>query len=306
MLDFIANVTNRLDKFLASKIDVSRARIQKSIRNGDVSVDGIIIMDPDFDVRPGTKVSLPEFGSEELTEYNLDLKVVFENDDLLVIDKPAGLVVHPGAGNKDKTLANILISKYPNIKDVGDPHRPGIVHRLDEDTSGLMVIAKTSRAYDFLKEIFHDRSIEKEYLALVHGIPEKLHGIIDLPIAKAPSHRKMKVGEGKEAKTEYSVLVHTLPGSLDEYALLRVKLHTGRTHQIRVHMNAIGHPLVGDQTYGKYQKADRALVDRQFLHAYRLKFKLMDQTWIELISPLPEDLQAFLTRIGITYEDQLI
>jgi 23S rRNA pseudouridine1911/1915/1917 synthase len=306
MIEFIADTTNRLDKFLASKIDVSRARIQKAIRTGDVTVDGIIIIDPDFDVALGNIVSLPEFDSGELKAYDLDLKIVFENHDLLVIDKPAGLVVHPGAGNADKTLANILISKYPSIKNVGDPHRPGIVHRLDEDTSGLIVVAKTQEAYEFLKQTFQDRNIDKEYLALVHGKVEKLHGFVDLAIGKASSHRKMKIDDaGKVAKTEYWVMGTRIEG-LDEMTLLRVKLHTGRTHQIRVHMNAIGHPLVGDQTYGKFQKADLSFINRQFLHAYRLKFQLMDQTWIELVSPLPEDLQAVLTQLGIKYEDQLI
>jgi 23S rRNA pseudouridine1911/1915/1917 synthase len=297
----------RLDKYLVEKTpEISRSRIQKAIKDGLVLVNEKKVLDPDYEVKETDVVTLPEFESDELKKYDLDLKVVFENNDLVVIDKPAGLVVHPGAGNKDKTLANILIAKYPNIKDVGDPHRPGIVHRLDEDTSGLIVVAKTQDAFDFLKATFQERNIEKEYLALVHGKFDALHGFIDLPIAKSPSHRKMKIGEGKEAKTEYSVIGEGSPNGVDNYTLLRVKLHTGRTHQIRVHMNAIEHPIVGDATYGKFKKQDTSVIDRQFLHAYRLKFQLMDETWIELASPLPEELKQVLTRLNIQYDDKLV
>jgi 23S rRNA pseudouridine1911/1915/1917 synthase len=307
-LEFISEETNRLDKFLASKVDVSRGRVQKAIREGKVMVDGIIILEPDFDVTIGNKVGMQEFDSDELKPSDIKLKIVFENDDLAVIDKPAGLVVHPGAGNPENTLSNALLTYFPAIRNVGDAHRPGIVHRLDEDTSGLIVIAKTQATYEFLKKSFQDRTVEKEYLALAHGKPEQLHGFIDLPIAKSPSHRKMKIGDeedGKAAKTEYFVVSQSNPDGLDQYTLYRVKLHTGRTHQIRVHMNAIGHPLVGDSTYGVYKQQDRKLIDRQFLHAYRLKFKLMDGTWLELKSPLPDDLAKVLSQLGIDYEDQL-
>jgi 23S rRNA pseudouridine1911/1915/1917 synthase len=307
MLNFEVAETNRLDKFLASKVDVSRSRVQKAIKEGQVMVDGIIILDSDFDVTIGNKVSLPEFEADELKASDVKLKIVYENDDLAVIDKPAGLVVHPGAGNKEDTLSQALLTYFPSIKNVGDAHRPGIVHRLDEDTSGLIVIAKTQPAYEFLKKTFQDRDIEKEYITLVHGRVEKLHGTIDLPIAKAPTHRKMKIGEdGKAALTEYFVLVQSADTALDQYTLLRVKLHTGRTHQIRVHFNAIGHPLVGDLTYGAYKKKDSELIDRQFLHAYKLKFKLIDGTFLELTSELPQELKEVLSKLEIPYENQLV
>lgn len=317
-MDFIADTTDRLDKFLASKMDISRGKIQKMIKAGQVTVNSKQETEPDYILSIGDKIELPKF-SDELKPSEIKLNIVFENNDLAVIDKPAGLVVHPGAGNTEDTLSQALLSYWPQIKNVGDPHRPGIVHRLDEDTSGLIVVAKTQKAYEFLKQTFQDRTIEKEYLALVHGTMEKHHDFIDLPIAKVPTHRKMSVRDGsasggknsnrnwKEAKTEYFVVAETpSPGlrpenkDIDNFTLLRVKLHTGRTHQIRIHMNAIGHPLVGDSLYGgKYKQQDLSLIQRQFLHAYKLKFQLIDKTWIELVSLLPEDLKEVLSKLNI-------
>jgi 23S rRNA pseudouridine1911/1915/1917 synthase len=291
-MEFISDTTNRLDKFLASKVNVSRTRVQKAIKDGKVTVDGIIILDPDFDVTLGNKIVLPEFEGDELKPSDINLNVVYENDDLAVIDKPAGMVVHPGAGNKEDTLANALLTRFPGVDKVGEPHRPGIVHRLDEYTSGLIIIAKTMRGFDYLKELFVNRKIEKEYLALVQGIPVKKHDVINAALEKVPLKQKMKVGSGKEAITEYWVLADA-----GQFALLRVKLHTGRTHQIRAHLSYIGHPIIGDGTYGK--KND--LIDRQFLHAHRLKFQLLDGTWIELTSELPQDLRAVLDKLKINY-----
>jgi 23S rRNA pseudouridine1911/1915/1917 synthase len=301
MLNLEVDETNRLDKFLASKVDVSRSRVQKAIKDGLVTVDGIIILEPDHNVTVGNKVSLPEFESEELKPSGIELKVVFENDDLAVIDKPAGMVVHPGAGNMEDTLANALLTRFPGIEKVGEPHRPGIVHRLDEDTSGLILVAKTNAGYTYAKQMFLERKVEKEYLALVHGVPEKKHDIIDAPLEKVPQKQKMKVGSGKESVTEYWVLVSSGPsvtgeahstGTAGQISLLRVKLHTGRTHQIRAHLSSIGHPIVGDEVYGAQFKAeDSQIINRQFLHAHRLKFQLMDGSWIELFSELPDDLK---------------
>jgi len=311
MLNFEVDETNRLDKFLASKVDVSRSRVQKAIKTGKVSVDGIEILDPNYDVTIGNKISMPEFESEELKPSEIKLNIVFENDDLAVIDKPAGLVVHPGAGNKEDTLSQALLTYFPEIKNVGEPHRPGIVHRLDEDTSGLIVIAKTQQAYEFLKKSFVDKTVQKEYLALVHGVVQKQHGTIDAALLKVPNRQKMKVVEkaaggesGKEALTEYFVLDSTANEGLDQYTLLRVKLHTGRTHQIRVHLSHIGHSIVGDQVYGgAFKKTDAEILNRQFLHAYKLKFQLMDKTLMEFQSKLPSDLQQILNQVHITYDD---
>ena len=297
MMEFISETTNRLDKFIASKVKVSRSRVQKAIKAGKVLVNQHKIIEPDFSIKVGDIVQLPEFASDDLIPSNLELKVVFENADLAVVDKPAGLVVHPGAGNTEDTLANALLTRYPGIEKVGEPHRPGIVHRLDEDTSGLIVIAKTPEAYEFLKKSFVDRSVEKEYLALVHGIPTKIHDVINVPLEKVPLKQKMKVGSGKEAITEYYLLASDPSG---QHSLLRVKLHTGRTHQIRAHLSHIGHPIVGDQVYGnEFKQTDAQMLTRQFLHAYKLKFQLLDGTWLELESELPEELEDLLLKLGI-------
>ncbi|HEX5430022.1 MAG TPA: RluA family pseudouridine synthase [Patescibacteria group bacterium] len=296
----------RLDKYLVEKIpNISRSRIQQTIKDTGVLVNGEKILEPDFEITETHEVLLPEFKTDDLKPSDIELKVVFENNDLAVIDKPAGMVVHPGAGNTEDTLANALLAKYPGIEKVGEPHRPGIVHRLDEDTSGLIVIAKTQAAYDYLKQMFLDRSVDKEYLALVRGTPNK-HGIIDAPLERVPLKQKMSVRDGsasggkiKQAITEYFLVASDL--SL-QFSLIRVKLHTGRTHQIRAHLAHIGHPIIGDAVYGS--KSD--LVGRQFLHAYKLKFKLMDRTWIELVSTLPADLKEALSQLNISYDDQLI
>ncbi len=303
MLEFIADTTNRLDRFVASKVEVSRSKVQKAIKDGKVMVDGIIILDPDFDVIVGNKVTLPKFEPEALKPSDTVLKIVFENNDLAVIDKPAGMVVHPGAGNLDNTLANALLRYFPGIEKVGEPHRPGIVHRLDEDTSGLILVAKNVAAHEYFKKLFQDHNIEKEYLALVHRIPKDKHSVINAPLEKVPLKQKMKVGTGKEAITEYWVLKEGRINGLDQVALLRVKLHTGRTHQIRAHLAYMDHPIVGDTVYGNKNKLqDVKFISRQFLHAYRLKFQLLDKTWIELTSDLPQELSQVLDKAGINYD----
>ncbi len=301
MLKFISETTDRLDKFIAANVDVSRVLVQKAIKDGQVLVNGIIVLDPSFNIKPEDKIELPEFLPEELKPSDIELNIIFENEDLAVIDKPAGMVVHPGAGNKEDTLANALLTRFPGIEKVGEPHRPGIVHRLDEDTSGLIVIAKTSDSYEYLKKTFQDRNIEKEYLALVHGQVPKQHDIIDLPLEKVPLKQKMKVGTGKEAQTEYWVMASGQIPGLDQMTLLRVKLHTGRTHQIRVHLAHIGNPIVGDQVYGN--KQDLQLLPRQFLHAHRLKLQLPSGSWIELFSNLPKDLKDILNKANIIYDN---
>jgi 23S rRNA pseudouridine1911/1915/1917 synthase len=305
MLIFVAVQKDRLDKFLASQIpQVSRGKIQKAIKDGLALVNGEVVLEADFQLKENDSVSLPEFGKEELQRSNILLKVVFENEDVAVIDKPAGLVVHPGAGNTVDTLANALLTRFPGVETVGEPHRPGIVHRLDEDTSGLILIAKSQTGYEYFKQQFVEHKIEKEYLALVHGTPEKSHDLIDLPLEKVPLKQKMKVGSGKEAKTEYWVLTSGQGGGFDKVALLRVKLHTGRTHQIRAHLSHIGHPIFGDKIYGgEYKSKDPLILNRQFLHAYKLKFQLLDGTWIELTSALPDELKQVLTQANISYDD---
>ncbi|HYC79913.1 MAG TPA: RluA family pseudouridine synthase [Candidatus Binatia bacterium] len=306
-MEFTAETTERIDKFLATKSGVSRGRVQIAIKEGLVKINGESVSETDAKVNAGDLVTVPEFDDGSLKPMAYELKIVFENPDIMVIDKPANLVVHPGAGHKQDTLSNALIAKYPEITKVGDPARPGIIHRLDEDTSGLIVVAKTQAGYDYMKKLFLTREIQKEYITLVHGVPEKLHDTINEPIGRSSSHVKMKVGIGKEAVTEYRILATNQESEgLDQMALLRVKLHTGRTHQIRVHMAHIGHPVVGDQLYGGiYKKADTQLINRQFLHAAQLKFNLPDGTHLDLGSELPQDLQEVLKKVNINYDARI-
>ncbi len=303
MLKFVADKKERLDKFLAEAAGVSRGKVQKAIKDGLVLVSGKKQIETDFQVRANDEVELPEFKEYELVPTDIDLNIVYENSDLLVIDKPAGLLVHPGAGKTEDTISHALVARYPDIVNVGEKHRPGIVHRLDEDTSGLMMIAKNQSTFDYLKNLFLEHSVTKKYLALVHGVPEKLHDTINVPLEKNFKRSKMKAGSGKEAITEYSVLSQGESKELDQVALLKVNLHTGRTHQIRAHMAHIGHPVVGDPVYGgTFKKTDEQILNRQFLHSYYLKFQLPDGSVIELTSQLPEELKNILSKVNIKYD----
>src|SRR6185369_7268113 len=254
------------------------------------------------------QISNIKFQKEKIKPTKTALKVLYNDHGLLIIDKPAGLVVHPGAGFKGETLASMLLYQFSarggsasggkDISLVGEEGRPGIVHRLDKDTSGVMLVATTQDMYEFLKDAFAERKIKKEYIALVAGKLEKPHGFIETPIGRSKTDfRKYTTKNPLEAKpsiTEYRVLEHILPndedgpGGVDGYTLVLVKLHTGRTHQIRVHFSSIGHPLIGDPLYGN-KKSKLQGLDRQFLHAKRIEVQLPDKTWIEAESEFPED-----------------
>jgi 23S rRNA pseudouridine1911/1915/1917 synthase len=303
--NFIVDVLKtRLDKFLVSKLpDRSRSLIQRDIEAGLVTVDGSMVAEPKHVVRQGTAlVYQPSAAAEGLSAKPLPITTLYNNHGLLVIDKPAGLSVHPGAGVKGDSLAAGLLYQFADIAGVGEAHRPGIVHRLDKDTSGVMLIARTPAMYEYLKDAFAERKVKKEYLALVWGRLEPRHGVIDAPIGKSKRdfRRQTTINplQAKSAVTEYMVSEYLqFPGSpVDEMSLLRVQLHTGRTHQIRVHLASLGHPLIGDSLYGK--KAAVPGLDRQFLHAYKIEVQLPDKTWIEAESELPEDLRDVLKSLG--------
>ncbi len=310
----VENLKLRLDKYLSEQIeDISRSHIQREIEAGAVLVNGKKILESKFLVRKGDKITYHVAHNtqqkEELKAVNIPLKVLYDDHGLLIIDKPAGMAVHPGAGFKGSSLASALLYHFSakggsvsggkeDISLVGEKHRPGIVHRLDKDTSGVMLVAKTPEMYEYLKDAFSERKIKKEYIALVLGKPEKHHGFIETPIGKSKrDFRKQDIKnivQPKEALTEYWILENLKdPITLDDYALVRVKLHTGRTHQIRVHFNSIGHPLAGDSLYGgKKSKIDG--LARQFLHAKKIEVRLPDGTWIEAMSELPDDLRDVL------------
>ena len=258
----------RLDQYLAAQdTGLTRSRLHRLIVDGQVLVNDIPVK-PSHKVRAGDKVglSVPPPRPSGLVAQDIPITVVYQDQDLVVIDKPAGLAVHPGPGHPDSTLVNALLALCPDIQGIGGEIRPGIVHRLDKDTSGLMMVAKTHDAHTNLSAQIKARQVTKGYLALVEGTPTPVQGKVDAPVGRHPRRRTRMavVIGGKEARTGYKVLE-----AFQEHSLLELYLETGRTHQIRVHMAHIGHPLVGDTTYGHKSP----MVDRHFLHAFHLAFK---------------------------------
>jgi 23S rRNA pseudouridine1911/1915/1917 synthase len=281
----------RLDKYLAKELEaLSRSSIQKLIEQGRVLVKGSAAK-ASLKVTYGDTISIdippPEYS--DLEPESIPLDIVYEDADLIVIDKPAGMTVYPAAGHKSHTMVNALLAYYPDLAKVGSTARPGIVHRLDKDTSGLIVIAKNSASQRNLIEQFKIRSVTKVYLALVRGKLTTGHGIIEAPIGRDPRNRKRMavVDKGREAVTEFRVKEY-----IGDYTLLEVTLKTGRTHQIRVHLSAIGYPVVGDNSYG----GKSAFLKRQFLHAHRIGFALPSTgEYKEFVSKLPPDLADILS-----------
>lgn len=290
----------RLDKYLATHTDVSRSAIQRAIEQGKVMVNGVVQTQPKFVVRIDDVIDfvLETKATSSIQAKHLPITILYNDHGLLILDKPAGLSVHPGAGVQGDSLTHALLYHFKDIAKVGEEHRPGIVHRLDKDTSGVMLVALTQDMYEYLKDAFAERKVKKEYIALVVGRVPHTHGFIDTPIGKsATDFRKYDTTNlirAKDSLTEYTLLEYvTDPKTLDEYSLILVKLHTGRTHQIRVHMSSIGHPLMGDALYGN-RLSRFPLLKRQFLHARRIEVQLPDGTWIEAESKLPEDLVTVL------------
>jgi len=269
----------RLDKFLARVYpDLSRTYIKKLIKEGLVYVNGEEVKKPSRKLKEGERVILhvPEPEPLEVKPENIPIKVLYEDKDIAVVEKPCGLVVHPSPGYTSGTLVNALLYHIKDLSSIGGVERPGIVHRLDKETAGIMVIAKNDAAHRNLVKQFQERKTEKFYKVLVKGIVKKDYGIVDTPIARHPVDRKRfwVREEGKEALTEYWVLKRY---EKFEVTLLKVKIHTGRTHQIRVHFASIGHPVLGDRTYGfKSSSVPRELLslmgECNMLVAYHLGF----------------------------------
>lgn len=291
VLDFTAQADgDRLDTFLAAHSDrLTRSRVQRLIADGHVTVDGLAAK-ASTRLRAGQRVhvTIPPPEPSRLVPQPMPLDVVYEDQDLMVIDKPAGLTVHPAPGHRDQTLANAVLAHVPSLEGVGGSLRPGIVHRLDKDTSGLLVVAKNEAAHAHLAAQFKERRVTKAYLALVHGRVSQSEATIEAPIGRHPRNRKRMavVDNGRQATTPYTVV--TL---FEHHTLVEARPTTGRTHQIRVHLASVGHPLAGDATYGK---ADPPL-ERHFLHASLLGFRLpSSDEYVEHRSELPSDLRAFL------------
>jgi 23S rRNA pseudouridine1911/1915/1917 synthase len=304
----------RLDQFLAEKLtSFSRARVQKWIRSGLVRVNELE-RPANYRVRTGDQLicTIPEVQPWHLAPEPISLTILYEDDELVVLNKPPGLTVHPGAGQRHGTLVNALLHHCPNLEGIGDVQRPGLVHRLDKDTSGIMVVAKTALAHKFLLAQFKDRQVDKRYLALVWGRFPDTRGEIKAAIGRHPTQRhKMAITArgGREAATSWQRL-QEYPGPL---SLLELTLHTGRTHQIRVHLSYLGHPVVGDKIYGGGDKRLlglppemrrlSSLIHRQLLHASQLRFKhpCLDEI-LTLTAPLPEDFQTVLDFLAYSHD----
>jgi 23S rRNA pseudouridine1911/1915/1917 synthase len=286
----------RLDRFVARSVaELSRSLVQQLVDDGRVTVNGRLAR-PSFTLRGGERVevTVPPPEPTAIAPEAIPLCVIHEDDDVVVVDKPASMVVHPAPGHAGGTLANALLARYPEMQ-INGGVRPGIVHRIDQDTSGLLVVARNDRAMQALTEQQRARTMLKVYLAVVEGRFREPEGAIDAPIGRHPADRlRMTVTpSGRDARTHYKVLEE-----LGDYTLLEVRLETGRTHQIRVHMLHRSRPVLGDQTYGPRRQRQSFGLSRQFLHAHRLGFHHpADGAWREFTSPLPGDLEEALRRL---------
>ena len=298
----------RLDRALAAAVPtLSRERLKALIRSGALEKAGAAVRDPATKVHgdEAFRLAVPEPEPAHNEPQDIPLRVIFEDDHLLVVDKPAGLVVHPAAGNRDGTLVNALLHHCGgSLSGIGGVARPGIVHRIDKDTSGLLVVAKTDVAHEGLAKQFAAHSIDRRYLAVVTGTPKASEGIIDAPLARSAANRKkiaiVEGGRGKRAVTHWKRLQ-----LLRDAALVECRLETGRTHQVRVHMASIGHPLVGDPVYGRSGKTHGKLLKelcfhRQALHATELGFRHpVTKHRLSFASAMPPDMQELVAALGV-------
>ena len=303
-------VGKRLDAHLAARLtDISRTRIQRAIEDGDVLVNERAVK-VSYKLRAGDviEIDLPEPPPVELLAEPIPLSILYEDESFIVVDKPAGMVVHPGAGIESGTLANALVYHFNALSGTAGRIRPGIVHRLDKETSGLLVVAKTDAAHTHLAEQFHDRKVFKMYVALVYGRVSQSLGDIEANIGRSPHNRTrmavLRGGAGRYAHTIFQV-VDRYP----EFSLLNVQIKTGRTHQIRVHLAHIGHPVVGDAVYGMGRentikdtivKRELRTLDRHFLHAAELEFAHPKTgALMKFQAPLPAALTSFLASLQV-------
>jgi 23S rRNA pseudouridine1911/1915/1917 synthase len=281
----------RVDKFLTLHLpEYSRSRLQDLIREGAVQVNNEVINKTGLIVEEGcvVEILLPDAISSELIPEEIDLDIVFENSDMAVVNKPAGMVVHPAAGHNTGTLVHAALAKFKDLQGIGGELRPGVVHRLDKDTSGLIILAKNEQAHRWLQDQFRLRKVEKLYIALVDGKPPTATGRVEAAIARDPSHRKKMAivsdGKGRESVTEYRTLE-----VFHNHTLIEAHPLTGRTHQIRLHMAFLKCPIVGDKVYGRNNPS--LDLDRHFLHAAKLKIQIPGETSFRTFeAPLPKEL----------------
>ena len=295
---FDKKAPERLDRFLVALLqEFSRSRIQGLIADGFVDVNGQAAKKSGQTLENGFNVTvrIPPTVPTDLVPEDIPLDIIFENDDLIVVDKPAGMVVHPAAGHSSGTLVHAMLGYNPEIEGIGGEERPGVVHRLDKETSGLILLAKNERAHRWLQDQFRLRKVEKTYLALVDGKPPTPSGRVEAYIGRDPSHRKrmaiVSESRGREAISEYKTVE-----SFKDHTLLEFHPLTGRTHQIRLHCAFLGCPIVGDAIYGR--KKPSIEIRRHFLHAYRLKIVLPGENEPRIFeAPLPEELLEVLNML---------
>jgi 23S rRNA pseudouridine1911/1915/1917 synthase len=294
----------RLDLFVAQRVpELSRTRIQELIRDGHIHVNGKIAK-VSHRVAAGESVEIEVLSRPALQALpeDLPLDLLLVDDDFVIVNKPAGMVVHAGAGHSRGTLVNALLHRLGKLSEAGGALRPGIVHRLDRETSGAMVVARNDKAHEHLSEQFRSRNVRKIYLALVHGKMPRDSGTITLPISRDPRRRTRmtaRATKGRHARTDWRVIAR-----LEGCTLVEAVLHTGRTHQIRAHFSALGHPVVGDTLYGAPRSLRAGtrtlpLLERNFLHAARIGFSHPSTSaWVEVRAPLPKDLRVYFEQLG--------
>jgi 23S rRNA pseudouridine1911/1915/1917 synthase len=303
----IENVGKRIDKFLAEEFFLySRGEVVEKIKDGSVLVGGKKIK-PSYKLEAGNELEIVGFDGERkklLLNDKIKLAIIFEDENILVINKPAGLQVHPSDYSQANTLTNALLAKYPELVEVHDESveaylRPGIVHRLDKDTSGIMVVAKNKKTFEQLKKLFKDREITKKYLAVVAGVMESSSGVIQKPLARSVGFSKQLIArENTKTKVREAATAYEVLEQYKTYALLEVTPKTGRMHQIRVHLASLGNPIVGDLIYGKKKEASASekTVQRQLLHAKKLAFQLNGENY-DFEAKMPKDFVDFLAKI---------
>lgn len=307
-MEFAVEKVERLDKFLVGQITkFSRTQLQGLIRDGAIKVNGRLAIKPSLALKKGDRITVLE---EKLSvkgkefkiepEPDIPLEIIYEDKDIAVINKPAGLLVHPTLSQRRHTLVNALAARYPDILGVGENAlRPGIVHRLDKDTSGLIVAAKNQNAFLFLKNQFLKREIGKTYLAIVEGVPKSPEGCIRFQIRPSKANRLKKVAvrvwdvSGKKSVRTAETCYRLKEVLNEDFSLVEAAPKTGRTHQIRVHLSAIGHPVVGDRLYG----AKAGVAQRQLLHASALELAVLGGKRLKFESELPADMKKFISKI---------
>jgi 23S rRNA pseudouridine1911/1915/1917 synthase len=303
ILQNVSEQNLRLDKFLAQEMeDISRSYIQKIISKGGVFIDGIPVIKKSEMIAPGTEVEviIPPTEEATLVPENIPLDIIFENQDLIVINKPPGMVVHPSLGHPTGTLVQAVLGYAPEIEGVGGVKRPGLVHRLDQDTSGVIIIAKNDHTHHFLQDQFRSREVGKTYLALVDGRPPTPKGRVEVAIGRDPKFRQRMAPvldrDGRQAISEYST-IQEFPA----HTLLNISILTGRTHQIRVHLGFLGCPVVGDKVYGRNKQT--LDISRQFLHAHQLSIIIPGETELRTFeATLAPDLEDIIESLSESKE----